>query len=139
MKKLTKAAAALALSAAAIVGCSTAGFFVAMASAPTVSPKAPDVGSPYAVDHYPVNAQGQTYGMIDQGLAGDPEARAELIAVTTDDGKEGYAYGQDLFAPVPSGPDEAATLSDEPYEVPVYELDGRTLIGVHTVNRPAGR
>lgn len=37
-----------------------------------------------AVERFPTNQSGQTYGLIDQGLKGDHSARAQLVAVSTD-------------------------------------------------------
>lgn len=89
----------------------------------------------------PDNGAGLTYGFIDQGLLTDASARADLVFVSTDDGKDGYAYMAELLPGYDAKtPEEAAQyVNTEPYQVPVYELDGKTLIGYQTVNRPAER
>ncbi len=106
-------------------------------SSPEIPPASLSVG---AVDEFPVTDGGLSYGYVDQGLRTDPSARADLVAVTTDAGQEGWAYFAELMpAHVATTPEEARRLStDEPYAVAVYELDGQTLIGYQTVNRPAG-
>lgn len=134
MKKIKKVAIAIAIASAALVAGSLSGFLIANAVAPA---QTVDYGSVNAVEKFPVNDSGQTYGFVDQGLHSDPSARAQLLAVTTDDGKDGWAYAIELLpAAYAQTPEEAEKLStDDPYEVAVYELDGRTFIGFHTVNR----
>lgn len=139
MKKLAKVAIVLAVSSGAIVGGSLAGFTIAVATSP--APVAQPQGgaeSVRAVEKFPVNESGQSYGLVDQGLLSDSSVRPQLVLVTTDEGVDGYAYYAELFpAAVARSQNEAKALStDEPYEVPVYEVDGKTLIGMHTVNRP---
>lgn len=136
MKKLAKVALALSVSSAAIVGGSIAGYTIAVATTPTPAPVIAD-GSVHPVEKFPVNASGQTYGFIDQGLISDPSIRPQLVAVSTDEGKDGYAYYVELFpSSTAKSPADAKALStDQPYPVPVYEVDGKTVIGVHTVNR----
>lgn len=79
-----------------------------------------------------VNAKGETFGVQRNGKSPD------LIAVVTTDGRQGYAYAEDLDArwPVPTSPADALAQqqADEGQErsVPVYESDGETLIGVYT-------
>lgn len=137
MKKLTRLTLVLAISSGAIVGGSLAGFGLAMATAPT-APAQTGEGGIQSVEKFPVNDSGQTYGLIDQGLLSDGSVRPQLVLVTTDTGEEGYAYYVELFPAVAAkSPADAERLStDQPYEVPVYKVDGSTFIGFHTVNRP---
>ncbi|WP_162799169.1 hypothetical protein [Nocardioides sp. 616] len=74
-----------------------------------------------------VNAKGETFGVQRNGRSPD------LIAVVTTDGKQGYAYVEDLEGPVPTSPADALAQQEanegKKRSVPVYESDGETLIG----------
>lgn len=79
-----------------------------------------------ALNQYPVNSRGQTYGaMADAPIWGETfESFEDMVALMPDlvcveatNGKEGYATKEDLF------------LSSKS-EVPVFESDGITQIGV---------
>lgn len=138
MSKGMKFAATLAIAACAI----TAGTFGGMAiSNAVITPPAPlthENQSIHPVDKYPTNEAGQTYGFIDQGLISDDQQRPQLVMVTTDDGEDGFAYYLELFpnAGVESPLEAEASNHPESYSVPVYEVDGKTQIGFHTLNRP---
>lgn len=77
---------------------------------------------------YPANANGQTYGPNHPG-AGFPE----LMAAHASRGENGYMYWEDVMGPVP-GPGEEnwflATQNRRRREVPLYESDGVTQVGV---------
>lgn len=137
MKKTARVAILLGVCSAAVVGGSLAGLAIASAIPPTEPRVEEGPGSVHPVAEFPVNESGQTYGYVDQGLLSDPSARAQLVAVTTDEGVDGWAYFAELMpAAMATTPEEAEALSTgEPYKVAVYELDGRTLIGFQTVNR----
>lgn len=144
MKKIIRASAAIGVAAAALVAGSLTGLGIATAVNSAAPPQEVQ-HSVNAVDAFPTNDFGQTYGFVDQGLLSDSDARAQLVAVTTDQGKDGWAYWAQLMPPLTAdSAEEAQALStDQPYQVAVYELDGRTPIGFHTVNRapepePAG-
>jgi hypothetical protein len=74
-----------------------------------------------------VNANGETYGV--QRLGKTPD----LVAVFTIGGKQGYAYASELNRPVPTSPADALEQQEaqagDSRSVPVYELDGETVIG----------
>lgn len=73
-----------------------------------------------------VNEGGQTFG------AGNGQGTPDLVAVVATNGRRGYAYAQDLEAPTPTSPSEALAWQRVPQrdvEVPVYESDGKTVIG----------
>lgn len=72
-----------------------------------------------------VNADGNTYG-TDPG-AGD---RPTLTAVGLGESGVGYVYTVDLEPPGPRTPQEAVTWKAPDVDVPIYESDGRTAIGV---------
>ncbi|MCW2738979.1 hypothetical protein [Nocardioides sp.] len=80
-----------------------------------------------------VNAHGETFGVQRHGKSPD------LIAVYTTDGKQGYAYVEDLDGrwPVPTSPADARAQQeaneDRSHSVPVYESDGETTIGEYTI------
>ncbi|MBG6055707.1 hypothetical protein IWX81_002130 [Salinibacterium sp. CAN_S4] len=74
---------------------------------------------------YPVNSLGLTYGAIDD------VPRPDLIAVTTDDGVDGYAFALQLLGRPPTT--AAPTRSPGPRSVSVYDLSTETVLGVITV------
>lgn len=124
------------LLAAAVVGGSVSG--VAVASATFAPPAHDQAGQVLDVESFAMADSGLTYGFVDQGLTSDPAARPDLVLVTTDEGIEGWAYSDELMPWLGvKTPEEAKALDgDVPYAVPVYELDGETLLGFQTVNRP---
>ena len=146
MKKMNKLFVGLTVSTTAIVAGTLSGFAIAAAVPAPVTPQTEAVLSEadlsvLPVDKFPTNDAGKTYGLVDQGLVTDHTIRAELLFVTTDEGRDGYAYHDDLLPGFTqeSVPGSGADDRGEPYEVAVYELDGVTMIGYHTVNRDASR
>ena len=96
--------------------------------------KAPNAGAPSAFD---VNESGQTFGDYGIGLRGDPEANPELIRVVGLDGVEGYAYTTEVFGVPATSLEEARSMTEETLKekkVPVYDQDGKTVIGVYIAN-----
>lgn len=86
-----------------------------------------DLGHSGSPSPYPTNANGQTYGPNHPG-GGTPE----LMAAHASRGENGYAYWSDMMGPVPGpGEDEwfAATRGKQ-REVPLYQSDGVTQVGV---------
>jgi hypothetical protein len=74
-----------------------------------------------------VNAHGQTYGV--ENDHGTPD----LVAVIATNGRTGYSYATDLNGAQPTSPAEAQALNDaypDGRDIPVYESDGRTQIGI---------
>lgn len=139
LKKARRILLAVAIGMAALTAGVGVGTVAATALASSTTPS--DAESVNAVDAFPTNKFGQTYGYVDQGLTSDAAARAELVFVTTDGGKDGWAYSADLLpgAFAKTFEDAVRESKTEPFEVSVYELDGRTLIGSTTVNRPPER
>lgn len=91
---------------------------------------------------FPVNEYGQTYGSC--ANTGSWENAPELVAVGQD--VNGYCRREDLFADqinFPKSPDDKAgwekwdklygSGNKDGYEIPVYKVDGRTVIGTFTV------
>jgi hypothetical protein len=90
---------------------------------------------------WPVNERGETYG-----VQGNSSVAPDLIRVQTLEGKEGYAFSRDLAAAEGSNvtsPKEAMewmkTHAGTYIDVPVYEKDGRTKIGVFRIGDYEGR
>jgi hypothetical protein len=80
----------------------------------------------YVVAHttpWGVNAKGETYGVTNaQGMP-------DLVEVIANNGKIGYSYRDQLLGPQPKNPEEALHWHPTPHAIPVYESDGRTVIG----------
>ncbi len=86
-----------------------------------------DLGHSGSPSPYPTNASGQTYGPNHPG-AGFPE----LMAAHASRGENGYMYWEDLMGPVPGPGEEKWFLATQGgrREVPLYESDGITQVGV---------
>ena len=81
-----------------------------------------------------VNESGQTYGVANAN--GTPD----LVSVAAPNGKVGYVDRRELEGPTPTSPTEALAWQNGPQEdvqLPVYESDGKTVIGLFPVRRPA--
>lgn len=91
---------------------------------------------------YPVNTNGQTYGSVAKATSFETEP--DLIAAIGIDGTKGYVLSKDLRGEMPKTPEEAVALtkelkkatlsakangSDIVREVPLYDVDGKTIIG----------
>jgi hypothetical protein len=78
------------------------------------------------VTPWAVNAHGETYGVANE--MGTPD----LIAVIATNDRGGYVYARELeqaHAPQPANPEEAAQWRGKSRMIPVYESDGRTIVG----------
>ncbi|XAS72752.1 peptidase M56 family protein [Micrococcaceae bacterium Sec5.1] len=84
-----------------------------------------------------INAKGETYGVESQEN-GSPD----LIAVMATNGQSGYAYASDLYdGPMPSSPEDAIknfNTARPPREIPVFQSDGETQIGVFMASGSGG-
>lgn len=78
---------------------------------------------------FPKNKQGQTYGSASDAPSSEDEP--DLIRAYGIDGTIGYVKKEDLDGPQPKTPEEAIRLTNEakPREIPLYEVDGETIIG----------
>lgn len=78
---------------------------------------------------YPQNEKGQTYGSALD--APSYEGEPDLIKAYGIDGTIGYVKKEDLDGPMPKTPEEAVRLTKEakPREIPLYDVDGETIIG----------
>lgn len=86
-------------------------------------------------DGYPTNDNGLTYGpnMGDMTIIlGEPD----LILAKGENGTIGYAKKVDLDGPQPKTPEEAVKLNDMyRREIPLYDVDGETIIGKFIIGR----
>lgn len=89
---------------------------------------------------YPKNEAGQTYG---SGLyATSPDTEPDLIKAYGVDGTHGYVLAVDLHGEMPKTPEEAldqqSKRAGRVREIPLYDVDGKTVIGVFNVDAPQG-
>lgn len=78
-----------------------------------------------------VNASGQTYGAQNQN--GTPD----LVAVIATNGREGYAYANELDGPYPTTRSQAIAENNQARALTVYESDGKTAVGQFIVGSGA--
>jgi len=85
--------------------------------------------------NYPKNKNGQTYGSATD--AASPDAEPELIRTIGVDGTIGYVLKKDLDGERPKSPEEAIAMQNSRSpggrEIPLYDVDGETVIGVFHV------
>ncbi len=84
---------------------------------------------------YPKNASGETYGSL--LYATSPETEPDLVKAMGVDGTVGYVRITDLNGPQPKTPEEAIALSEAvsgPYTIPLYQKDGKTVIGKYEIS-----
>lgn len=82
---------------------------------------------------FPKNENGQTYGS--SALVNSPDQEPDLISAVGEDGVEGYLRAVDIHEEMPKTPQEALARNnkhkpDEVIEIPLYAVDGKTVIGV---------
>jgi hypothetical protein len=77
------------------------------------------------VEVYPTNGIGLSYGQVDDLPLPD------LVAITTDDGQDGYAFSLQLNGrpPIDGGTRDPQARR----EVPVYDLELQHVLGVRTL------
>lgn len=84
-----------------------------------------------------VNANGETYGVERDGKTPD------LVGVYATNGKYGYCYSTALDGPMPTSPADALQQQKANEgtvrSIPVYESDGRTVIGEFTFSPAVGK
>jgi hypothetical protein len=88
-----------------------------------------ELGEKYATRDFPTNPRGQTYGS--NAEATTLEQLPDLVAVQGDDGNVGFVRKDDLrfFEPLgPEGDADRRTKAKKEGPVPVYDLDGTTVI-----------
>lgn len=76
------------------------------------------------------NGQGLTHGSTSDASTSSYE-EPELIQAIGIDGTTGYVKKEDLNGPQPKSPEEAVRLTNEakPREIPLYDVNGKTIIG----------
>jgi len=135
--KLMVAGAAVLLAGGALG--SIAGVAISASNAPAeaASDSPPSATTPAesgipTVERFETNARGQTLGEYGVGLDDDPSATPDLLRAVGTNGREGYILTVDAFG-APAGSLPEAERSGEPREreIPVYEADGVTQIGVY--------
>lgn len=140
MKRRSKlmAAGAAVLLAGGVLG-SIAGVAISTSVAPakatgatSPSTTSPEEGGIPTVERFETNASGQTLGEYGVGLHDDPSATPDLLRAVGTNGREGYIFTVDAFG-APAGSLSEAERAGEPREreIPVYEADGVTQIGVY--------
>jgi|SRR6478735_10048275 len=149
-KSNTRAALA---TAGIVIGCLFGGLVAgsAIAVGPTIlapvglSARGEVVAAPMPSPSYSANDEGLTYGSALD--APSPETEPDLIQAVSDDGTEGYVLKTDLddadgtaAAASFTSPEDAvkwqARRALETVTIPVYAVDGRTVIGKFTVAAP---
>jgi hypothetical protein len=95
-----------------------------------------------AAEEYKTNKDGLTYGS--SMYSSSPESEPDLILAETLDGKEGYIYKEDLNYGQVDSPEKLLSLDKQNQKIwdnapagevvvakyiPVYKLDGKTIIG----------
>lgn len=93
--------------------------------------------APEASQAFPVNDNGQSYGSVDEAVDGVEEP--DLIRCQADNGKVGYCLKAEMEGETPRTSEEAEAIMMKGlrgYEIPVYEADGSTQIGVFTCGGP---
>ncbi|MGG3506138.1 hypothetical protein ABES58_11690 [Paenibacillus lautus] len=87
--------------------------------------------------NYPNNKNGQTYGS--SADAASPETEPELISAIGVDGTAGYVLKKDLDGEQPKSPQDAIAIqnsrSPDGRDIPLYDVEGTTVIGVFHVGR----
>ena len=81
-------------------------------------------------DGYPINDNGQSYGP-NMGNVTIKLGEPDLMLTKGENGTIGYVNKEDLNGPQPKTPEEAVRLTNEakPREIPLYDVDGKTIIG----------
>ncbi len=125
-----------------------AGMAIGMFITPTIASSKFNIGQD-KVPNFPVNANGQTYGSSLEAVS--VETEPDLIAAIGIDGTEGYVLSKDLQEPSPKTPEEAVAQTKEiekaalaakakgsniVREIPLYDVDGRTVIGKFGIVAP---
>jgi hypothetical protein len=135
-----------ALIGGAVVVAGVAGAFVAVATTGDATVVARDTGAQSAPEPtaavvsdedivyeppFPVNSSGQTYGSsLKTGVLDGPD----LMSAITKDGTQGFVLKTDVVTP-----EEANGVSTtEAREIPVYDVEGKTVLGTITIDPADG-
>lgn len=89
---------------------------------------------------FPKNTNGQTYGS--SANCNSLETEPDLVQAIGLDGTEGYVFSKDLNGEMPKTPEEALAkqkkLSPDGRLIPLYAVDGKTIIGEFKVGGNIG-
>lgn len=85
------------------------------------------VDGPSSPTEFPRNESGLTYGSALDATS--PENEPDLIEAIGIDGTSGYVMKKDLEEPTPSNPEEAARLKRTLRTIPLYDVEGKKVIG----------
>ena len=80
---------------------------------------------------FPTNARGQTYGSI-AGIV-NPADDPTLVSVQDTKGQDGYVYASQFNGPIPHTLQQALAQKITPRTIPVYAVNGTTVIGKFVV------
>jgi hypothetical protein len=128
---------AIALIAGIIAGSFTFSSIPILANKPSQPIIVQEMSSP----KFEVNKNGETYGSIkDITVAGQEPT---LIHAEGIDGTVGYVRFIDLNGPQPKNPEEAVAYMEKmknsaPKNIPLYDVDGKTVIGEFKIDVPKG-
>ncbi len=109
----------------------------AVSQSTSVSPAPSDVlpaPSASVKTDWPTNASGESYGS--SALAKSYEDVPDLVKVMATNGEVGYAFRASLDTPPEAYAGSENEVNLKGWDVPVYESDGVTQIGVFTVGGP---
>lgn len=150
MKKICKILLGLGVFA---VGFAATAAIVGQAFVPVAADSAAEINNRYAETEimfvkpeYPVNENGKTYGVIANVM---PDDYPDLIKVMATNGKEGYVRVEDFNDEyIAESPEDAVRymeklreLNEQGYYlqvIPVYDIDGETVIGEFEIGIDAG-
>lgn len=90
-----------------------------------------NVGAQGPEKQYAENGSGQSYGTLPTETVAGPDEFPDLVAVSGENGVEGYVRKTDLIGdrPEPRSPEEALAQNRSSRYIPVYEANGVTIIG----------
>ncbi|MDQ3223419.1 MAG: peptidase M56 BlaR1 [Gemmatimonadota bacterium] len=105
---------------------------IAAGSASVAVGASADDSEPSPAD-FPRNAKGMTYGS-----ALDSEVEPQLVEAYATNGRVGYVLSIDLNEEVAANPTEALQRNAGGFTIPVYTVDGTTIIGEFVVEPGIG-
>lgn len=90
---------------------------------------------------FPVNQNGEKYGSL--AKVNSPGQEPDLVMAIGVDGTRGYVKYVDLNEKQPRTPEEAIALQNSrlkecPKTIPLYDVDGKTIIGEFKISKPQG-
>lgn len=134
---MTKFSRRTFLATGAVLGVMAVGVVSGSAIASSVMSSPADGKTPPS---YQSNDSGLTYGSAIEAVS--PESEPDLILVVATNGREGYSYKTELDKATGAidfkSPEEAIAWQEAnagPIAVPVYEKDGKTVIGEFVVGQ----